>query len=358
MDANTVQFPGLWDNTFEIRNWAFIIFGIKIYWYGIIIAFGFLLAVLLAVRKSKKFEIEPDSILDLVLFAAPVAIVTARLYYVIFSWDLFKDNLIDIVNTRKGGLAIYGAVIGALLVAYIFAAKKKIGFFKLADFCVPYLILAQGIGRWGNFVNQEAFGSQTTLPWRMNGDIPNAYLASLNQNLDPAVWGVHPTFLYESLWCVAVFFFLLWFRNRRKLVGEVFFLYLILYGFERFFVEQLRTDSLMIGFDVRVSQYLSAVLVIVFTVLFIYRRVQSAKAAEDVPVEPGQSEYGSVLAKLKESEESDVAPVEGHEDETGDDISEQPEELPDGREEEPTEEPADSEESTEADSGRTPGAQE
>lgn len=325
---NMVQFPGLGDLKLEISRVAFTVFGIPIYWYGIIIALGFLLAVLLAVRDSKKFGIEPDNILDLVLFAAPVAIVSARLFYVLFTWNLFRDNPVDIINTRKGGLMIYGAVLGALVVAYVYTRKKKMNFFNVMDLCAPFIILAQGIGRWGNFVNQEAFGSQTTLPWRMNGDVPNAYLESLNQNLDLSKWGVHPTFLYESLWCIAVFFFLIWFRNRRKLVGEVFFLYLILYGFERFFVEQLRTDSLMIGSDVKVSEYLSAVLVIVFTILFVYRRVKLAKTVEDVPVEPGQSEYGSVLAKLRESDENDGVSPEKPGDRTEDEASESQEENP------------------------------
>ena len=312
-----VQFPGLGGLELSINRVAFSVFGIPIYWYGIIIAFGFLLAVLLALRDSKKFGIEPDNILDLVLFAAPAAIITARLYYVIFTWNLFRDNPIDIFNTRKGGLAIYGAVIGAFVVAYIYAKKKKMSFFNIMDLCAPFIIMAQGIGRWGNFVNQEAFGSQTTLPWRMNGTVPNA--DGVLAGLDLSKWGVHPTFLYESLWCIAVFFFLIWFRNRKKLVGEVFFLYLILYGFERFFIEQLRTDSLMVGSDVRISEYLSAVLVIVFTILFVYGRMKLVKAAEDVPVEPGQSEYGSVLAKLRED---DGVPPEEPADRAEDNASE------------------------------------
>lgn len=298
---NIVQFPGLGGLELTINRVAFTVFGISIYWYGIIIAFGFLLAVLLAIRDSKKFGIEPDNLLDLVLFAAPVAIITARLFYVVFTWDLFRDNPLEIFNTRRGGLMVYGGILGAFLIAYIYGRKKKISFLNLMDLCAPFIIMAQGIGRWGNFVNQEAFGSQTTLPWRMNGDIPNAYLQGLNQNLDLAKWGVHPTFLYESLWCIAVLFFLLWFRNRKKLVGEVFFLYLILYGFERFFVEQLRTDSLMIG-SIKVSEFLSAALVIVFTFFFIYRRTKLNKAVEEIPAEPGKSEYGSVLAKLREDD--------------------------------------------------------
>lgn len=302
---NIVQFPGLWGLEFEIRRWAFEIFGIRIYWYGIIIAFGFLLAVLFGLRDSKKYSLEPDNILDLVLFAAPAAIISARLFYVIFSWSQFRDNPIDIINTRKGGLAIYGGVIGALIVAYIFAEKKKIGALRLIDFGTPFLVMAQGIGRWGNFVNQEAFGSKTTLPWRMNGDIPNEYLNGLKDPsglpLDTKIWGVHPTFLYESLWDFAIFFFLLWYRKKKKLDGEVFFLYMILYGFGRFFIESLRTDSLMVG-SLRISQVLAALFVIAFTTFFIIRRKKMVKAVDEEPAEIGQSEYAAVLVKLKEEE--------------------------------------------------------
>lgn len=304
-----VQFPGIGGLEFELRRWAFEVFGIQIYWYGIIIAVGFLLAVLLAIRNSKKYGIEPDNILDLVLYAAPVAIISARLFYVIFSWGQFKDNPIDIINTRKGGLAIYGGIIGALAVAYIFARIKKMDILKLTDFCMPFVIMAQGIGRWGNFVNQEAFGSQTMLPWRMNGDVPNEYLNSLQQNLDLNVWGVHPTFLYESLWDFAVFFFLLWFRKKKKLDGEVFFLYMMLYGFGRFFIEGLRTDSLMVG-NLRISQVLAGLFVIAFAAVFIWRRKKMEKVSDEEPVEAGQSQYGAVLMKLREEEEKSETPDE------------------------------------------------
>jgi len=299
-----IQFPGLWGLKFEIRRWVFEVFGLPIYWYGIIIALGFLLAVLLGIRACEKFGFIPDNILDLVLFAAPVAIVSARLYYVIFSWDLFKDNPIKVFDTREGGLAIYGAVIGAFLVAYIYARVKKLNFLKLADFCAPYVIMAQAIGRWGNFVNQEAFGSKTMLPWRMNGYEPNKYLNNLGENLDLSKWGVHPTFLYESLWNIAAFAFLIWFRKRKKLDGEVISLYLVFYGLGRFFIESLRTDSLMLGgTGIRVSQLLSAVFVIVFAILFILRRMKKKKLAESEEiVEIGQSKYGSILMKLKEEE--------------------------------------------------------
>ncbi|HHV98119.1 MAG TPA: prolipoprotein diacylglyceryl transferase [Clostridiaceae bacterium] len=284
-----IGFPGLWGLKFNIGRVAFTVFNIPIYWYGIIIAFGFLLAVMLGMKDSRKFGLDPDTIIDLVLFAAPVAIITARLYYVIFSWEMFKDNPIDIINTRKGGLAIYGAVIGAVIVAYIFAKKRKLSVLNLFDFASPYLALAQGIGRWGNFVNQEAYGTPTTLPWGMTGsDIGNT--------------PVHPTFLYESIWDIALFIFLLWFRKRKKLNGEVFFLYMILYGAGRFWIESLRTDSLMLG-SLRISQVLAFLFVVVFTIVFVTRRRKAALASTD-NIEIGVSEYGAVLERLKEEEEN------------------------------------------------------
>jgi phosphatidylglycerol:prolipoprotein diacylglycerol transferase len=283
---NTIEFPGL-GLKFYIGREAFSVFNIPIFWYGIIIAFGFLLAVLLGMRSSKRFGIDPDNIIDLVLFAAPVAIVTARLYYVIFSWENFKDNPLDIFNTRKGGLAIYGAIIGAIVVAYIFAKKKKIGVFKLFDFAVPYLVLAQGIGRWGNFVNQEAYGTTTNLPWGMTGS---------DIGPDP----VHPTFLYESLWDFGIFFFLIWYRKKKKIEGEVFFLYMILYGLGRFWIEGLRTDSLMMG-NIRISQFLAAIFVIFMSIIFFVRRKKYLEASEAVEI--GTSNYASVLKRIREEED-------------------------------------------------------
>jgi phosphatidylglycerol:prolipoprotein diacylglycerol transferase len=172
------------------------------------------------------------------------------------------------------------------------------------DFAIPYLVLGQGIGRWGNFVNQEAFGAKTNLPWRMNGTVPNDYLNSLQENLDLAKWGVHPTFLYESLWDIAVFLFLIFYRKRKKVEGEVLFLYLIMYGVGRFLIEGLRTDSLMLG-NLRVSQLLSLLLVLVFTTLFIHRRIKKSKAADEETVDLGHSQYGSLLMKMKEEEQEE-----------------------------------------------------
>jgi len=304
---DTIEFPGL-GLKFFVSRVAFKVFGIPIYWYGIIIAFAFLLAVLLGMRSSKKFGIDPDNIIDLVLFAAPVAIVTARLYYVIFSWEDFKDNPLDIIDTRRGGLAIYGAIIGAVVVAYIFAKKRKIGVLKLFDFGSPYLILAQGIGRWGNFINQEAYGTTTSLPWGMTGS---------DIGPDP----VHPTFLYESLWDFAVFFFLIWYRKKKKVEGEVFFLYMILYGVGRFWIEGLRTDSLMLG-NIRISKFLAALFVILMSIMFFMRRKKHLEAYDTDEV--GTSNYASVLKKIKEEEDEIINSTASEENEiaAGDNESE------------------------------------
>jgi phosphatidylglycerol:prolipoprotein diacylglycerol transferase len=298
-----VRFPGL-GLEFELSRWPFKVFGFPIYWYGIIVSLAFLTAVLLALKSSKKYRIDPDTILDMVLFAAPVAIVFSRIYYVIFRWDQYKDNLVDIFKIRDGGLAIYGAVIGALLTVWLYTRKKKLSFLHITDYCVPYLVLGQAIGRWGNFVNQEAFGTKTDLPWRMNGAEPDRYL--LDKGVDISKYGVHPTFLYESLLDLAVFFFLIYYRKKKKLDGEVLSLYLVLYGVGRFVIEGLRTDSLMFG-PFRVSQLLSAILVAVLVPLFIYRRARKSGESEKEQVALGQSRYGELLMKMKEQEQEEQA---------------------------------------------------
>jgi len=262
-----ITFPSL-GLKFTIDRVAFTIFGVPIYWYGIIIGFGFMLAILLATRNCNKFDIKQNDMSDLLLFIIPFAIVGARLYFVIFSWSEYKNNLMQVFNTRNGGLAIYGGILTALIVAYVFAKKRKIGVLKLFDFTIPYVALAQFIGRWGNFVNQEAHGVETTLPWRM-------------EIFDPIKQqriAVHPTFLYESLWNLCLFLFLIWFRKNKKLQGEVFTLYLALYGFARFFIEGLRTDSLYMG-SLRISQVLAGLLFIVFMTIFFVRRYRFNKLA-------------------------------------------------------------------------------
>jgi phosphatidylglycerol:prolipoprotein diacylglycerol transferase len=263
-----IIFPGL-GLTFTINRAAFSILGLPIYWYGILIAFGFALATFLALRDSKKYGIKSNDILDLLLFALPAAIVGARLYYVIFSWSDYQNNLLSVFDIHQGGLAIYGGVIAALITAYRFAKKRKIGVLKLFDFTIPYLALGQAIGRWGNFVNQEAHGVQTSLPWRMQiFDTDSMRYIS-----------VHPTFLYESLWDFSLFLFLIWFRKRKKLSGEVFTLYLAIYGLGRCFIEGLRTDSLYLG-PIRISQLVAGGCFIIFITIFIVRRIKLKSASK------------------------------------------------------------------------------
>lgn len=286
-----IEFPGLWGLKLNIDPVALHLGKFNIYWYGIIIAVGFALAVYLATRDSKKFGIDPENIVDVVLWATIPSIICARIYYIIFSWKDYQWDFYKMINIREGGIAVYGSIIGALLVAYIYATKKKIGFLKLFDFALPYFVLAQAIGRWGNFVNQEAFGSNTTLPWGMTSE----RIRNDPRNLNPAL-PVHPTFLYESIWNLGVFFFLIWFRKKKKFEGEVFFLYMILYGLGRFWVEGLRTDSLMLG-NFRISQVLALIFVFTFGAIFFRQRRKLAAKAE--VIEKGTSSYGSILKEME-----------------------------------------------------------
>lgn len=278
---NIVRFPGL-GLEFKINKVAFSVFGIPVYWYGIIICTGLLLAVFLGLKNCKKFGINSDNVFDIVLWALPSAVICARIYYIIFNWHEYDGDIMKMINIREGGLAIYGGIIGAVLAGYIVTRVKKIDFLTVADLAGPYFIMAQGIGRWGNFVNQEAFGRNTNLPWGMHSDAIREYLEMLgDSSIDPMA-PVHPTFLYESVWNLCVFFFLLWYRRRYKVKGELFFLYMMLYGVGRAWIEGLRTDSLYIGgTNIRVSQLLAVAFAVAFAVvIFIRRRMCSG----DTPV--------------------------------------------------------------------------
>ena len=255
-----ITFPGL-GLSFDFNNVAFSLFGKEIYWYGIIITCGLLLAVLLAKRDKNKYGISWDDITSFLIYAIVFGFLGARLYYVIFQWDYYAKNLSEIVKIWHGGIAIYGGVIGALLTAIIFCRKKKIPFLSLCDFCAPYLALAQSIGRWGNFVNREAYGSATNSIFRMG-----IYDNSLQEYLF-----VHPTFLYESVATFLIFVLLLCTKKKQKFKGQIFDLYMILYGIARALIEGLRTDSLYIG-SIRVSQLLAVIFAIIFSLLYFYHR--------------------------------------------------------------------------------------
>ena len=296
---NTIQFPDL-GISLNIDPVLFSLGEIKVYWYGVIIAVAFIIAVMLSLRDCKKINIDQEDLIDAILFAAPIAVISSRLFYVFFSWSDFKDNFSDIFKIWNGGLAIYGAVIGAAIAAVIFSKYRKVNVWKLLDVVAPYLIMAQGIGRWGNFVNQEAFGKNTLLPWGMTG---NKIVSQLNIyrlegiNVNPNL-PVHPTFLYESLWNFAVFAVLLWYRKRKKVDGEMFFLYMVLYGCGRFWIEGLRLDSLWFG-PFRVSQLLAFLFVIVFATLIYVTRKKLVAQNFESSVEV-KSEYADVLKTMKE----------------------------------------------------------
>ncbi len=303
--AGYVEFPNLFGGVkIPVSEVAFNLFGISVRWYGLIIGLGILLCVALGLRACRRYEIEPNDLLDYLLICIPAAIVGARLYYVVFNFDLYKDDPISVLYYWKGGLAVYGGILAAMLAVFLVARHKKHSFLKLADFAMPYIFLGQAIGRWGNFFNQEAFGGKTTLPWGMTGD--QIALDCIWKNW-PADTLVHPTFLYESLWCFLGFAVILWYRRSRfkKTYGECVCLYMILYGAERALVEGLRTDSLYIGStNIRVSQLLSIILVVGGIALFAVLRIQyNKKQALEGSLDPEhKTGFEGVKARLDAEE--------------------------------------------------------
>lgn len=303
-----LRFPGLgWE--IPISRVAVSIGSLEIYWYGVIIAVGFGLGLWVYLSHNRSCGIHPDEGLDIILWSMLGAIVGARAYYVAFQWDHYKDNLKEIFNLRGGGLAIYGGIIGALIVAFIVCRSKKLPMLPVADAAFPGVMLGQAIGRWGNFFNMEAFGTNTTLPWGMTSDTISNYLsrhqaALLAQGVvvDPAM-PVHPTFLYESLWnLIGVAVLLLWLFPRRSYDGQITLGYTAWYGLGRFFVEGLRTDSLMWG-SVRVSQVLGGVLFIVAAGLMLAIFLWSRKPMTLEYIE-GEKKPRFVLRRYVDTEES------------------------------------------------------
>ncbi|MGJ7002533.1 prolipoprotein diacylglyceryl transferase [Listeria monocytogenes] len=242
---------------------------ISVKWYGVIIASAVVIALLLALSEANKRKMDKEIIVDLLIWAIPISIISARIYYVIFEWDFYKNNLGEIVKIWHGGIAIYGALIGAVLTAIIFSRIKKISFWQLADVVAPSLIIAQAIGRWGNFMNQEAHGAETTRSFLESLHLPDFIINQMY--IDGAYY--QPTFLYESLWNVLGFVILLIIRRTKIRRGELFLGYVIWYSFGRFFIEGMRTDSLMWG-DFRVSQALSLLLIVLSIGIIIYRRLK------------------------------------------------------------------------------------
>ena len=221
---------------------AFSIFGLDIMWYGILIACGILMAILVSSKEARRLGYQEGQVTDICLFAIPLGIVGARLYYVVFNWSQYAGDLREIINIRGGGLAIHGGILAGILTVWVFTRIKKLEFFRTADILVLGLPMAQAIGRWGNFINGEAHGGPTNLPW--------AILVEGQR--------VHPTFLYESVWDWMIFVYIFMIRKNKKYEGQLLVDYIFLYSLGRFFIEGLRTDSLMLG-PIKMAQLISLV---------------------------------------------------------------------------------------------------
>lgn len=286
-------------------------------WYGAIIAFGFLLAVLFGGRTAYKWKINLDKMIDVLLYGTVAAIIGARLYYVAFEWDYYSNHLSEIFKIWEGGLAIYGGIIGGILAAFVVCKIEKLNFYNLLDMVGMSLLIGQGIGRWGNYANQEAFGVLTGSPkWGMMSDVIADKIAQ-----NPSIYGlegvsdipsyiaenslyVHPTFFYESAWCILGFFVLLVILKKfRKFSGQLFLTYGLWYGLERMIVEGMRTDSLYIGnTNLRVSQLLSLAIVVVcgtLLVVFLIKYTKNPKPIEGIDYFPPKTEKELAAEKKK-----------------------------------------------------------
>ena len=290
-----ISFPGLGLNNITVNPVAFSIgdFGIK--WYGIIIAVGLLLALIYGMKRSKEFNITIDDLSDVVIFSIIFGVIGARLYFVLFYSDgtgvnpYFTDPL-SIINIRNGGLGIYGGIIASFTTAFIVCKIKKISTGAIFDIAALGFLIGQAIGRWGNYINQEAYGSATTLPWGM----------VVSSSTNP----VHPCFLYESLWCILGFILLHTYSKHRKFNGEVFLMYTAWYAFGRFFIEGLRTDSLMLG-NLKISQLVASIFFVASVSLLIYKRV-TVKAL----IEEQTAEYNPLFDEASKAVEEETANVE------------------------------------------------
>ena len=282
--TDVISFPGL---GFEVavNRVAFSIGSIDIYWYAVIIATGFLLALTFVFKNCKRFGLDSDRAVDVIFFAMIFGIIGARAYFVAFQWDMYKDNLMEIFNIRGGGLGFYGGIIGGVIGLILGCKLRDQKLLPFLDVAGGAVLIGQGIGRWGNFVNSEAFGSNTTLPWGMTSPKIAAYIRNhstevMGAVMDPEV-PVHPTFFYESLWCAIGLLVFCYVMKNRKFDGQMFLFYLAWNGGGRMMIEALRTDSLMIG-PFRISQLLgAAMLVFAAAAYFIAKgKIDSGTAPE------------------------------------------------------------------------------
>ncbi|MEG2372215.1 MAG: prolipoprotein diacylglyceryl transferase [Hydrogenoanaerobacterium sp.] len=277
-----LTFPGL-GLEFHLNRIAFQVGSYSIAWYGVIMAIAFLVGISYVMLRTKQFGLDGDRVIDVLLVSVIGAVIGARIYYVAFSWADYKDNLIDVFKIWEGGIAIYGGLIGGVIVGLIMCHFRRVRVLPMLDLAVGGLIIGQAIGRWGNFINIEAFGANTAMPWGMAGPVIENYLTRNAEKLagfgvivDPSM-PVHPTFFYESVWCFLGFIAIALFTKRRRFDGELVLLYAVWYGCGRAIIEGLRTDSLMLG-KFRVSQMLSIIAVLVAVTLWIIIRNKIKKA--------------------------------------------------------------------------------
>ena len=273
--TNLVQFPGL-GLSFHLNRVAFSIGGVHIYWYGVCIAVGLCLALVFAFRHSIEFGVDPDSMVDVILIGVVLGIASARAYYVAMAPFKYQ-SIWEMIAIRDGGLAIYGGIIGGFLFGGLACKWRKVPVLPMFDLTAMGFLVGQCCGRWGNFFNQEAFGCNTTLPWGMFSETTRAYLmgstvtAQSGVTIDPNL-PVHPTFLYESIWCFVGFLLLFRYIKKRKFNGDIALRYMIWYGAGRFWIEALRTDSLMLvpSIGLRASQLVAGIAVVVGVAAEIY----------------------------------------------------------------------------------------
>ena len=298
----TISFPGL-GLSFNPSRVAFSIGSKPIYWYGIIIAVGFLLAVYYAMKRADQFGLTQDNIIDMLICAVPLAIIGARAYYCLFSWNLYKDDPIRVLYIWEGGLAIYGGVIGAVIGLFIYTKVKKVKTAAMLDIGGLGLLIGQSIGRWGNFMNREAFGAQTTSFLRMG--LTDASGATIY---------VHPTFLYESLWNAVGLLILHFYSKRRKFDGQIFLMYLGWYGLGRMFIEGLRTDSLYVGSsNLRVSQLLAGICFLGVVIFLVYDKIFREHDPADLYVNQIARQKAAAEAAQEPAPETVEAPETGEE---------------------------------------------
>lgn len=256
-------FPGL-GLELKVSKVAIRILGVNIYWYAILIVGAIIISLLILKKIVKQSNIKFENIVELMVFMIPIAFISARLYYVLFNLDYYLINPIQILNIKSGGLAIYGGIMGGILTAYIYCKIKKLCFIELLDMLAPVLALSQAIGRWGNFFNIEAYGTETTNFLRMGIIEYGEYKE------------VHPTFLYESIVNFVLFIILMLMTKRKTKCGNITLTYLIIYSFARFFIEGLRTDSLMF-FNLRISQILSLIIFVISCSILVYQVIKRRK---------------------------------------------------------------------------------